>query len=236
MSHHFLEHSDEHKTVLLQLEKVKKQIHDFTLLADFTIEAGERAVLLGKSGIGKTTFLRFLAGLEPWNKNTDSGRVLLGGKDITLENPQDRQVGFIFQDQALFNHLNVYENVTFGLKMRGISKQIQMELALSWLDKVGLKSRMNAFPGELSGGEQQRVAFIRALIWKPKLLLLDEPFSSLDSELRQVLRSELKCLHQLWPVPLILVTHDEMDVELLATTRLRVELESTPGFRRVCRS
>lgn len=221
----------------LRVQKIRKQMKDFILEADFTIQVGERAALLGQSGSGKTTLLRLLAGFESLHTPGDSGNVFLGSQEFTRLPVQKREIGFIFQDQALFLGLNVLDNVTFALRMRGISKKEREATGLSWLSKVGLQSKLNSSVMELSGGERQRVAFVRALIWQPRLLLLDEPFSALDRNLRNILRKELVSLHELWPAPLLLVTHDEDDMDAVATTRLELKgyesLEVSQQIRQV---
>jgi ABC-type Fe3+/spermidine/putrescine transport system ATPase subunit len=220
------------KPVALKLEKVTRRIPaqngGFELSADFTVAPGERAALLGRSGSGKTTLLRIVAGLEA----LESGRITLGDQEISALPARDRGIGVIFQEQALFPALDVLDNVTFGLRMRGVSRDERDAAAMPWLDRVGLKSHVHAPVSQLSGGERQRVAFVRALIWKPRLLLLDEPFSALDPTLRSSLRQELVSLHALWPVPLMMVTHDDADIEQVATTRL-VFSEPIPGHRKV---
>ncbi len=191
------------------------------LRADFAVAGGERAALLGSSGSGKTTLLRLLAGLD----RADSGRILLDGREITALAPEKRDIGVIFQEQALFPALDVLDNVTFGLRMRGVQAGEREAQGMEWLERVGLASKARSNVNVLSGGERQRVAFARAVSWKPRALLLDEPFSALDPSLRSALRQELLRLHSLWPVPLLLVTHDEADVAELATRRLRIDVQ-----------
>ena len=219
----------------LRVEKLTKQMGEFTLEADFSVDVGERVALVGRSGSGKTTLLRILAGLELLSGPVDQGKVFLGRCEITNSPPQKREIGFVFQDQALFWNLSVMDNVTFGLRMRGVPRKEREESALTWLEKVGLKTRMNSAVGYLSGGEKQRVALIRALIWKPKLLLLDEPFSALDAELKEVLRTELIELHRLWPAPMLFVTHDEADIKSVASARLNLKWELHSPLRKVSR-
>ncbi len=190
----------------------------FELRADFTIAPGSRAVLQAASGSGKTTLLRALAGLE----RPRSGRIWLGEESIETLAPEKREIGFVFQDQALFPHLTVLENAIYGLKVRGVAKSEAETQGKAWLSKVGLLTLAGARADRLSGGERQRVALVRALVWKPKLLLLDEPFSALDPELRVQLRQELLVLLRDWPVPMLLVSHDRADAEALATLRLEI--------------
>ena len=215
----------------LKLDQVKKVIGKFTLSADFEVHDGERAALGGPSGSGKTSLLRVIAGLELLRGKGDSGRIFLD-EEITDLPPEDRSIGVVFQDYALFPALSLMENVTFGLRVRKVARDEREAQAMPWLEKLGLKARAGDSIQNLSGGERQRVAFIRAILWKPKLLLLDEPFSALDTSLRSSLRKELIELHQLWPVPLILVTHDEADLTAVATTRLGYVEDPVTGHRK----
>ena len=163
----------------------------------------EIAVLFGPSGAGKSQTLRLLAGLT----RPKGGSISLGGRDISSLPPGKRRIGFVFQDPALFPHLSVAENVTYGL--RGDNRAREAE---EWLDLVGLDGFGKRLPHQLSGGQRQRVALARALAPKPDLLLLDEPFSALDGPLRRTLRRELKKLHAETGTPLLYVTHQIEDV------------------------
>ncbi len=211
----------------LRVENLRKRIGAFELQADFSIAPGKRAALLGQSGSGKSSLLRLLAGLE----EADSGRILLGDHDITALPPQKRGAGLIFQEQALFPALSVLDNAVFGLRMQGMPRDEREEEGRKWLGRVGLASFADSAVARLSGGERQRVAFVRATIWKPRFLLLDEPFSALDTGLRAQLRQELVQLHALWPVPLLLVTHDEQDAAAVAEARFHIELSPTGDVR-----
>ena len=201
----------------LEVRDLKKVVSpQFRLGACFVARQGERVILAGRSGSGKTTLLRMLAGLEV----PDSGTVHLGGRELTRLQPRERDIGLVFQEHALFPALNVIENVSFGLVARKVAGA--QPIAMDWLGRVGMAGMAKAPIGQLSGGERQRVAFLRAIIWKPRLLLLDEPFSALDSATKAMLSRELISLHEAWPVPMIVVTHDEHEIEGLATGRLRV--------------
>lgn len=175
---------------------------------------GSCAALLGPSGCAKTTLLRLIAGLN----YPDSGKITLGNRELfgpkTFVPPERREIGMIFQDYALFPHLTVKQNILFGLaKLSRIAKQ---ERATEVLELVQMLECHNAYPHELSGGQQQRIALARALAPQPKLLLLDEPFSNLDSELRISLRTELKQVLQATKTTALMVTHDLADAHALA--------------------
>jgi ABC-type Fe3+/spermidine/putrescine transport system ATPase subunit len=217
----------------LEVRGLKKRVggvQGFELRADFEVQPGERLAVLGRSGSGKTTLLRLIAGLESLAPSRDQGTICLGAREITHVSPQSREIGYVFQDAALFESMSVLENAAFGLRMRGVGRSQRCETVLPWLERVGLRDRADHGVQRLSGGERQRVAFVRALVWKPRLLLLDEPFSALDHDLRQTLREELLRLHAAWPVPLIVVTHDREDVEALATRSAMID-QTVSGVR-----
>jgi spermidine/putrescine transport system ATP-binding protein len=169
------------------------------------IEKGEFITLLGPSGCGKTTLLRIIAGFEaPTN-----GTVLLDGEDITALPPYQRNVNTVFQNYALFPHLNVLENVAFGLKQKKVPASniaVEVEKALETVQMTGFAHRK---PKELSGGQQQRIALARAIVNKPKVLLLDEPLAALDLKLRKQMQVELKTLHHQLGITFVFVTHDQ---------------------------
>ncbi len=181
---------------------------------DFTIENGDIACLLGPSGCGKTTILRLVAGFE----NPTSGRIVVAG-EVLADNgifvaPEARGIGYVFQDFALFPHLTVSENVTFGL--RTLDKTAQQKRADEMLELVGLTAMAKRYPHELSGGQRQRVALARALVPKPKLLLMDEPFASLDVGLRETLGLEVRALLKKLHTTALFVTHDQLEAFSIA--------------------
>ncbi len=171
------------------------------------IGKGELISLLGPSGCGKSTTLRMIAGFVP----TCGGRVLLAGEDITRRKPYQRNIGVVFQSYALFPHLTALDNVGFGLRMRSLPKTTWRERARAALETVGLDGFGERYPAQLSGGQQQRVALARALVIEPQVLLLDEPLSNLDANLRADMRSEIRTLQQRLGITTIFVTHDQQE-------------------------
>lgn len=192
---------------------------------DLTVEEGEVVALLGPNGAGKTTLLRAVAGLAPFL----SGRVRLDGK--VLEDtatgeyiPTERRpIGFVFQDYLLFPHLSVIENVAFGLRSRGASRQAAARKAVQWLERVGLQSYASSKPAELSGGQRQRVALARALAPDPRLLLLDEPLAALDATTRAEVRRDLKRHLDSFGGIRLVVTHDPLEAVALADRLIVME-------------
>lgn len=176
-------------------------------LDDFNLNVakGELVALLGPSGCGKTTALRIVAGLE----KTSAGSVVLNNKEITNVPAHQRNMGMVFQAYSLFPHLNVAENVAFGLKMRKVSKSIRDKKINSILELVGLDHHHKRFAHQLSGGQQQRVALARALVIEPEVLLLDEPLSALDAQVRTNLREEIRRLQLELGTTTLFVTHDQ---------------------------
>jgi iron(III) transport system ATP-binding protein len=169
------------------------------------IEAGKLVTLLGPSGCGKTTTLRMVAGLEM----ADKGQIMIGGKDVTNLPATDRDVSMVFQSYALFPHMTVLENVSYGLGFSGFKKSETRERAHAGLDLVGLNGYGDRLPSALSGGQQQRVAVARALVLEPQVLLFDEPLSNLDAKLRRQVREEIREIQQNLSLTVIYVTHDQ---------------------------
>ncbi len=191
----------------VELRQLHKVFGDFEAIRnlDIKIEEGEFFTMLGPSGCGKTTCLRIIAGFISPTK----GRVLLGGRDVTAEPPYRRNVGMVFQSYALFPHLTAARNVAFGLEARKIGRKELEKRVDEALALVQLESLRNRFPHELSGGQKQRVALARAVAISPEVLLLDEPLSALDLQLRQELRVGIRNVHNRLGLTTLLVTHDQ---------------------------
>lgn len=179
---------------------------------DLEIQAGEFFSMLGPSGSGKTTVLRLIAGFE----TPTAGSIKLFGEDVTAAAPFDRDVNTVFQDYALFPHMNVLQNVAYGLKVRSVSKAERNERAREALATVQLSGFEDRKPSQLSGGQRQRVALARAIVVKPKVLLLDEPLGALDLKLREQMQVELKALQRKLGITFIFVTHDQEEALTLS--------------------
>lgn len=192
---------------LLELKNIKKGFGETDVLNGITlsIEKGEFITFLGASGCGKTTTLRIIAGLEA----LDSGTVFLDGKDVTAVPPNQRDVNTVFQNYALFPHLNVEGNVGYGLKIKRVPKAEIKKKVAEILELVQLTGYEKRMPSELSGGQKQRVAIARALVNSPKLLLLDEPLGALDLKLRRTMQLELKRLQKKLGITFLYITHDQ---------------------------
>lgn len=192
---------------VLQLVQIEKSFGDTRVLdgIDLSVKKGEFVTLLGSSGCGKTTTLRIIAGLE----EPDKGQVLIAGKDVTGEEPNKRNVNMVFQNYALFPHMNVEQNVSYSLRLKRIDKPTIKKTVQEALELVQLEGLEKRMPGELSGGQQQRVAIARAIVNRPALLLLDEPLGALDLQLRRQMQTELKRLQKRLGVTFIYITHDQ---------------------------
>jgi sulfate transport system ATP-binding protein len=219
----------------IEAQNITKKFGQFAALdqVSLKIPTGELVALLGPSGSGKTTLLRIIAGLE----FADSGTVLFDGEDTTHRTARDRRVGFVFQHYALFRHMTVFENIAFGLRVRprGVrpSKEKIHDKVHELLKLIQLKNLANRYPSQLSGGQRQRVALARALAVEPSVLLLDEPFGSLDAKVRLELRRWLRQLHDEVHITSVFVTHDQ-DEALEVADRIavmnegRIEQVGTP--------
>ncbi len=184
----------------------------FTLnVESLDIKSGEFFGIVGESGSGKTTILRSIAGLE----RIDRGSIYIGGEDFTNTPAQKRGIGMVFQQPLLFPHMNIIKNVEFGLKMKKVSANERRKISIGALEKVGLLGYENRYPSQLSGGQMQRVAIARALASSPKILLMDEPFSALDPNLRNDMRDMTLKLQREYGITVIFVTHDRDEAFML---------------------
>lgn len=215
----------------VELKHINKTFSDYQASDDvsFGIEKGKLVAFLGPSGSGKTTILRMLAGLE----QPDSGDICIDGVRVNDLPGSKRNIGFVFQNYALFRYMTVYDNIAFGLKIRKTPKAKIKERVDELMELTGLKGLERRYPNQLSGGQRQRVAFARALAPNPQLLLLDEPFAAIDAKVRQELRSWLKEMITRLGVTSIFVTHDQEEAieiadEIFITNKGRIEQMGTP--------
>ena len=203
----------------LQIQRVSKDLGGRRIVDDMQLDvhAGELTCLLGPSGCGKTTTLRMIGGfIQP-----DAGRILIGGRDVTMLSPDKRPTAMVFQNYALWPHMTVFKNVAFGLRLRKVSKREVRERVDQVLELVGLTHHVHSYPARISGGEQQRVALARALVLEPKVLLLDEPLSNLDAKLRVRVREDIREIQQRIGITTVFVTHDQ-DEALSISDRVAV--------------
>lgn len=198
----------------VELQELSKRFGNVQAVnnVSLTVKPGEFLSLLGPSGCGKTTTLRLIAGFE----QADAGCVFLAGKDVTKQPAYRRNIGMVFQHYALFPHMTVNENVSFGLRMRGVPKPETAARVARALDLVRLSDLGGRYQRQLSGGQQQRVALARALVIEPHVLLLDEPLSNLDARLREEMRVELKQIQQQVGITTVFVTHDQEEALTLS--------------------
>lgn len=191
----------------IEINNLRKSFGNTEVLhgLNLKIARGQLATLLGPSGCGKSTLLRAIAGLN----SIDEGEIIIDGKRVDGLAPKDRGLGMVFQHYALFPNMNVLDNVKFGLEMKGVDKKTRDTEAKKMIDLVGLTGKEDAYPVNLSGGQQQRVALARSLVTKPDVLLLDEPLSALDAQIRVQLRGLIKSLQAELGITVILVTHDQ---------------------------
>src|SRR5262245_39958811 len=223
----------------IQVQHATKSFGSYKALDDvnLTVEDGELMALLGPSGSGKTTLLRIIAGLETPDDDVKTA-ILFHGENATRRQAGERQVGFVFQHYALFKHLNVFENIAFGLRVRPRSTRPSNQAIESKVHElmklIQLESFGRRYPWQLSGGQRQRVALARALAIEPKVLLLDEPFGALDAKVRQGLRNWLRRLHDELHMTTILVTHDqeealEVSDRVVVMHQSKIEQVGTPS-------
>lgn len=196
------------------LENINKKFGDVIAVENLSlaINEGEFLVLVGPSGCGKTTTLRMIAGLE----NPTSGKIYFGDRDVTNLSPQQRQIAFVFQDYALYPHMNARRNLSFALEDQGVPDDEITRRVEDTSQKLSIVDQLDQQPGELSGGQQQRVALGRSIIRDPDVFLLDEPLSNLDAKLRMEMRAELQSLHQDLETTMVYVTHDQEEAMTMA--------------------
>src|SRR5690606_23863095 len=210
--------TDQGLSMDVRVKNVRKEFDRFPALHDVSLDihSGELIALLGPSGSGKTTLLRLIAGLE----RPTAGQIFFGDEDASEKSVQERNIGFVFQHYALFRHMTILENVSFGLKVRPrASRPAPGEIrrrAMELLDLVQLSGLEKRYPSQLSGGQRQRVALARALAIEPRVLLLDEPFGALDAQVRRELRKWLREIHERTGHTTVFVTHDQEEALELA--------------------
>jgi len=213
-------------------EHVTKRYNDVPAVSDvsFEVRPGQLVTLLGPSGCGKTTTLRMVAGLEP----VTTGRIFIGGNDVTRRAANERDVSMVFQSYALFPHMNVLDNVCYGPMSMRMDKAKARALAEAKLSMLGLSGLEARLPSELSGGQQQRVAVARSLVLEPAVLLFDEPLSNLDAKLRRRVRQEIRELQQSLDLTVIYVTHDQEEAlavsdQVIVMDRGRIAQQGAPA-------
>ena len=216
----------------LQLKNISKSFGNTKVLEDININVaqGEFIVLVGPSGSGKSTILRVIAGLE----NPDSGEIEINNKTINNLPPKDRDIAMVFQNYALYPHMNVFDNISFPLKMKNAPRESIEKAVNETSELLGIKHYLMKKPKELSGGERQRVALGRAIIRKPELFLMDEPLSNLDAKLRTSMRSELLKLHKTLSSTVIYVTHDQIEAltmgnKIIVLNKGKIQQIGTPN-------
>jgi|GEM_PF-6853480 ABC-type sugar transport system ATPase subunit len=215
----------------LKIKNLSKSYEDNQVLSNLSLEIdkGSFTVIVGPSGCGKTTLLKCVSGVE----NPEKGKIFLDNSEITQNPPEKRNISMVWQNLALFPHLNVYKNIEFGLKLKENNKEDTREKINNLLKLTGLEKYKEKFPSELSGGEKQRVAIARALAVNPEVVLLDEPFSSLDARIALILKNEIKSLQKKLGITFIMVTHNIAEAFMLADKIIiinngKIEQSGTP--------
>lgn len=214
-THELISDTAQHGDVQINIQGIQKRFGSFLALDDIFIDVqrGEFLTLLGPSGSGKTTLLMILAGFS----TPSAGRLTRAGQDLTQRPAEKRNFGMVFQGYALFPHMSVADNVAFPLRIRGVAAANRRQRVKHMLETVGLSEHAHKKPHTLSGGQQQRVALARALVFEPEMLLLDEPFSALDKNLRGQLQEEMKRIHQEMGTTFVFVTHDQSEALALSS-------------------
>ena len=197
---------------MIEIKDLSRDWKEFSLRIDLHVKKGEYFVILGPTASGKTLLLELIAGFY----YSDGGSIVIGGRDVTDLPPEQRGVGFVYQDYSLFPHLNVEENIEFSLKLKKIPIDERRQKVKEIMDLLGISHLAHRYSITLSGGEQQRVALARAVVAKPRTLLLDEPLSALDNRTQNLLRDELKRIHHEAGLTTIHVTHDQTEAMMLA--------------------
>ncbi len=206
--------------MILKIDNLYKSYEETTAIngISLNVEKGERVVILGPSGCGKTTLLRIVAGfIQPDRGTVTIDKITVAADGKSFVEPENRNIGMVFQDLALWPHMSVYGNLEFGLKARKIAKKERRERIEQILAKTRMRQYKNSSPSDLSGGQQQRVALARALVSQPKILLMDEPLSHLDLDLNLLLRKEILRLQEELGITMLYVTHDRDEAFSLAT-------------------
>lgn len=196
------------------LHRIEKKFGDNTVISNLDLEISDKefVVLVGPSGCGKSTILRIIAGLE----DATSGDISIGDKIVNELAPKDRNIAMVFQDYALYPHLSIFKNISFGLEIQKMSKSELNERVLHAADILGISELLDRKPKQLSGGQRQRVAMGRAIVRRPSVFLFDEPLSNLDAKLRTQMRTEIKKLHKQLTTTIVYVTHDQVEAMTLA--------------------
>lgn len=197
------------------LQDIKKRFKKTAVLHGINLEIqdGSFTVLLGPSGCGKSTLLRIIAGLE----KQDAGRLIIGNEDVSGLEPQDRDIAMVFQNYALYPHMNVRKNIEYGLKAKRVPKEERQKRIDSVVKLVQLEDQLDKLPAQMSGGQRQRVALARAIVKRPKAFLMDEPLSNLDAKLRSQMRVEIASLHKHLGTTFLYVTHDQVEAMSMGT-------------------
>jgi len=199
--------------MFLEVQQINKKYKEEEVVKDlnFNLDAHKTLSILGKSGCGKTTMLKIIGGLE----NSDQGKILLNGEEISNLSPEKRAVVYLYQEDLLFPHLTVFENIAFGLRIKKFTNQEVDRKVKAMIKSIELEAQWDKMPHQLSGGQRQRVSFGRAIITNPKLLLLDEPFGSLDAGTRQRMQSLFKKIAAEFRITSLFVTHDLKEAILM---------------------